>query len=73
MARMRVVLAAAGLDFSHVVEAKVYRTDMADFPAMNAAYRKHFPGPPPARTTVGVSDLHRESRVELTLMARRPR
>lgn len=73
MNRMSQVLAASALDLSHVAETKVYLADMNDFAAMNAAYIKHFPGRPPARTTIAISKLHRGSRVEMTLVAHKPK
>ncbi len=73
MNRMTQVLSAASMDLSQVAETKVYLADMNDFAAMNAAYIKHFPGRPPARTTIAISKLHRESRVEMTLVAQKPK
>ena len=67
------VLAAAGLTMGHVVKCNVYLTDMADFPAMNAAYQSRFDAPYPARTTVAVAGLPLGARVEIELLARRPR
>ncbi|MBB6099198.1 2-iminobutanoate/2-iminopropanoate deaminase [Deinobacterium chartae] len=67
------VLEAAGLAAQDVVKVNVYLTDMADFAEMNAAYAEHFAQPYPARTTVGVAALPLGARVEIELVARRPR
>lgn len=68
-----VVLQTAGLDASHVVKVNVYLIDMADFAAMNAAYSAMFEQPHPARTTVAVAGLPRGARVEIEMIAQRPR
>lgn len=48
------VLAAHGLDFTHVVKATVHLHHPGrDFDGFNAAYRRWVVGPHPARTTVG--------------------
>jgi|SRR5690606_8454486 len=65
------VLAAAGLSFHHIVKATVYLADMSDFAAMNAVYAAHMGTPPPARSTVEVSRLPRDVRVEIDVIAAR--
>ena len=63
------VLAAAHATLANVVKTTVYLTDMADFPAFNAAYARHFPEDPPARTTVAVLALPLGVRVEVEAIA----
>ena len=46
------ILRAAGAGLADVVKVTVYLKRMSDFARMDAAYRRFFPGPPPARTTV---------------------
>ncbi|HEX4120324.1 MAG TPA: RidA family protein [Verrucomicrobiae bacterium] len=46
------VLAAAGLDFSHVVQARCYLADQANWDEHNRIYREFFSQPYPARTTL---------------------
>ncbi len=65
------VLRAAGLDFSNVVEGKVYLADIGDYTKMNEVYRSYFKADPPARTCIAVQNLVRGSRVEITLVASR--
>jgi 2-iminobutanoate/2-iminopropanoate deaminase len=66
------VLAAASAGPGHVVETRVFLTDMDDFKEMNAAYAEHFTPPYPARTTIGVASLPLGARVEISLVARMP-
>lgn len=66
---LRAVLAAGGLDFSHVVRCGVFLTDMKDFAEMNEVYGRYFPGAPPARTTVQVAGLPKGARVEIDCIA----
>lgn len=67
------VLQAAGLDFSHVVKANVYLTDIKNFSRMNDVYRTYFKSDPPARTTIAVPALPGDSHVEITFIASRNR
>ena len=67
------VLDAAGLGPDHVVKVNVYLADMADFAAMNSVYAGMFEQPFPARTTVAVAGLPRGARVEIEMIARKPK
>lgn len=50
---LKEVLAAAGLDFSHIVSIRYFITEHSLFPEMNGVHATFFPEPPfPARTTV---------------------
>ena len=73
LANLFAVLRAARLGPEHVQKCNVYLVDMADFAAMNGAYAAAFAVPYPARTTVGVAALPLGARVEIELVARRPR
>lgn len=66
---LEAVLHAAGSDFSKVLKATVYLTDMANFPALNAIYEQYFGSHKPARTTVGVAQLPKGGAVEIDLVA----
>ena len=68
---LHAVLKDAGLTMDHVIKCNVYLTDMADFPAMNAAYETRFTLPFPARTTVAVVGLPLGAAVEIELVAKR--
>ena len=65
------LLRAVGLDYSDVVKATVYLRDFDEFAAMSAVYREYFPSEPPTRTTVGVTGLARDFRVEIEVIATR--
>ena len=66
---IRESLAVAGSSLGRVVKCTVFLADMADFQAMNEAYREFFPIDPPARTTVGVKALAMNARVEIECIA----
>jgi len=66
------VLEGAGLGLDDVVKCTVFLTDMADFAAMNAAYRGYFTEPFPSRTTIGVAALPLGAAVEIEMVALRP-
>jgi 2-iminobutanoate/2-iminopropanoate deaminase len=63
------VLDAAGSSLRHVLKTTVFLVDMADFPAMNAVYERHFGSHKPGRSTVAVSQLPKNSRVEIECVA----
>ncbi len=63
------ILEAAGLGLGDVVKTTVYMTDLAQFPAMNEVYARHFPAPHPARATVQVSALPKGASVEIDAVA----
>lgn len=69
----RTLLATAGLGFEHVVSARVFITDLAQFDAMNRVYREYFPKEPPARATVGAALMGPGYLVEMTFVASRTR
>jgi 2-iminobutanoate/2-iminopropanoate deaminase len=72
LARIGIVLKAAGMTFQNVVAVQVYLTDMNLFPQMNAAYTGIFKEPRPSRTTVGVTRLAAaKARIEITVTARK--
>ena len=63
------VLEAAGSGLQHVLKTTVFLADMADFPAMNEVYAKHFGSHRPARSTVAVQTLPKGARVEIDAIA----
>lgn len=66
---LKAVLEAAGSSLDKVVKVTVYLTDIRDFDGMNKVYRKFFPKEPPARSTVEVSKLAIDARVEIEMVA----
>ena len=63
------VVEAAGSSIQRVVKTTVFLADMNDFAAMNEVYSRYFVTHPPARSTVEVSRLPRNVRVEIELIA----
>jgi len=66
---VKAVLAAAGAEMKNVVKTTVFITDMNDFTAMNAVYAEFFTETYPARSTVQVSRLPKDARVEIEAIA----
>ena len=66
---LKAVLEAAGSSLDRVVKTTVYLADLGDFAEMNEAYGSFFQGVPPARSTVEVSRLPRDARVEIDVIA----
>ena len=64
------VLAAAGSGFNLVIKTTVYLIDMADFPAMNEVYARHFGSHKPARATIQAAGLPKGVRIEIDAIAR---
>jgi 2-iminobutanoate/2-iminopropanoate deaminase len=63
------VLAAAGATRDSVVKATVFLRDLNDFGAVNEVYARFFGTHRPARSTVQVARLPRDSAVEIELVA----
>jgi 2-iminobutanoate/2-iminopropanoate deaminase len=63
------ILTAAGTDMSKVVRCGVFLKNMGEFTAMNEVYKKHFPAPPPARTTIEAARLPKDVLVEIDVIA----
>lgn len=66
------VVHAAGMRMSDVVAVNVYLADIHDFGAMNQVYVTMFPNPRPSRTTVQVSGLANNARIEISAIAVKP-
>ena len=63
------ILKAAGASFDSVVSATVYVADMNDFAKVNEIYATYFSAPAPARATVQVARLPKDSLVEIQVVA----
>ncbi len=69
---LQAVLAAAGLGFAQVLKTTVFLKSMGDFAAMNAVYATYFAAEgavAPARSTVQVAALPKDSLVEIECIA----
>jgi len=69
IAEVRKTLTAAGLDTANVVKSFVYLEDHDQYAQFNERYARVFKTNPPARTTLGVSQVPGDSRVEITCIA----
>ena len=65
------ILKEAGMSFDDVVAVNVYLTDVSKFQDMNKVYMTYFREPRPARTTVEVSKLAGDFRIEITVTAKK--
>ena len=68
---INLVLKQSGMSFADAVAVQVYMTDLDLFERMNTVYKKNFPEPRPARTTVGVAKLLGGAKIEITVTARK--
>lgn len=68
-ANIGAILQAAGASFDHVVSATVYVADMNDFAKVNEIYATYFSAPAPARATIQVARLPKDSLVEIQVIA----
>jgi 2-iminobutanoate/2-iminopropanoate deaminase len=64
-----VIMEAAGSSMDKIMQCGVFLKNMTDFGAMNDVYGKIFDRHPPARTTVEVARLPKDSLVEIDAIA----
>jgi 2-iminobutanoate/2-iminopropanoate deaminase len=69
MKNIKVILEAAGMNFSDVVKCSIFLNNMSNFPKVNEAYGKSFTSNPPARETVEVSKLPKGVNIEISCIA----
>ena len=63
------ILKAEHLTMNNVVKTTVFLIDFGDFRKMNEVYATYFTGQTPARSTVGVSTLPKNARIEIEVIA----
>jgi len=68
MANIEGLLKEIGATFDHVVKSTIFLTDIADFSTVNQVYGTYFRKDPPARSTVEVSHLPRNAKVEIEVI-----
>ena len=73
MTNIRCVLERHGSAMARIVKMTVMLADMAEWPAMNAEYVKHFSKNLPARSAFGCNGLAMNARVEIECIALRGR
>ena len=70
MENLKAVLAAANMNFDHVVKTSIFLSDMNNFNEINSVYGRYFDeGTAPARETVEVANLPKFVRVEISMVA----
>lgn len=69
MQNLKAILLEANMDFSNVVKATIYCTNLADFAAINEVYGTFFTTDFPARETVQVVKLPLNANVEISVVA----
>lgn len=69
MQNLKAVLAAADMDFGHVLKCSIFLSDMGNFATVNEVYGKYFTENPPARETVAVKTLPKNVNVEISCIA----
>jgi 2-iminobutanoate/2-iminopropanoate deaminase len=71
--RIGLILKAGGMDYPDVVSATVYLTDISLFQQMNEVYTTYFKANRPVRATVQVAGLVGAAKIEISVVAQRPR
>jgi 2-iminobutanoate/2-iminopropanoate deaminase len=69
MKNLGAILEAAGSDLDKLVKTTVFLIDLGDFNGMNSVYARHVGDRPPARSTIGISQLPTGARVEIEAIA----
>ncbi len=69
MKNIQAILSESGLTFSNVVKATIFLKDMSLFAAVNEVYGKYFESDFPARETVAVRGLPKDTNVEISMIA----
>jgi reactive intermediate/imine deaminase len=66
---LKAVCEAAGTSFAQIARVGIYLTDLGNFAAVNGVMKEYFSEPYPARSTIGVAALPRNSQVEIDAVA----
>lgn len=69
MDNISALLSEAGVDLSHIVKTTIFLTDLRDFVPVNEMYSTYFDMNPPARSTVEVSRLPKDVKIEIEVIA----
>ena len=62
---VKAILESSGSKMSNIIKLTVYLTDLSNFDVLNSVFDKYFSDSLPARSTVEVSKLPKNSRVEI--------
>jgi len=69
LGEIRKVLKMAGMDMNNIVQTYIYLEDHDQYAVVNKHYAEFFPTDPPSRTTLGVTQVPGDSRLEITCVA----
>lgn len=69
MKNLEEVLKQAGSSFNSVVKTTIFLSDLGNFTIVNDIYKSYFSDIPPARSTIEVSSLPKDSLVEIEMTA----
>ena len=69
MNNLKNILEAAGTSFHNVVKVTMYLVDISVFGKVNTVYESYMDKPYPARETVGVKELPRGAKIEISVIA----
>ncbi len=63
------LLSSVGLNRDNIIKTSIFVTDLGNFAEVNQAYIEYFKEPYPARSTIEVSKLPKDSLVEIEVIA----
>lgn len=66
---IKAILESIGGSLNNVVKTTVFMVDLGEFSEMNEVYKEYFPNNPPARSTIQVSALPKNVRIEIEAIA----
>jgi 2-iminobutanoate/2-iminopropanoate deaminase len=73
MKNLKAILENAGVTFADVVKTTIYVTDMSLYGKINEVYGSYFSEPFPAREMVCVKELPLGARLEISMVAIKPK
>lgn len=66
---LQAILSEAGMNFSNIIKATIFLSDMALFAQVNEIYAQYFENEFPARETVAVKGLPKNANIEISVIA----
>ncbi|ACK42610.1 MULTISPECIES: RidA family protein [Dictyoglomus] len=66
---VKAILESIGGSLNNVVKTTVFMVDLEEFSEMNEVYKEYFPNNPPARSTIQVSALPKNVKIEIEAIA----
>ncbi len=69
ISNIKAILESAGMDLTDVVKTTLFLKRLEDFDKVNNIYKSYFADNPPARSTVEVSRLPRDTDIEIEAIA----